>query len=756
MKRFNFYLSLMLLLVFTAACSDEFDQPPMVVPTAEHSPNMTIAEFKAKHWQDARNYIDTVTEDEIIHGWVTSSDESGNIYKNLYIMDESGQGLTISINQNSLFNNYRIGQEIVLPLKGYFVGKYNGQQQLGYPQWYQQGNAWEATFLPQAMWESMVELNGLPNPAMIDTLEIDLADIYNKSDVETQLKYQGRLVRINDVSFSEADGVATYVEGDANTNRTLIDDNNKTLTVRNSNYADFKNDVMPKGKIDVVGLLYYYGTNWQLYLRSAGDVIAGGAGGTKNMPLTVTEAIAAQNTGVKGWVGGYVVGAVTREVTTVSGNGDIEWQAPTSLPLTLVIADDAECKDYTKCIVVSLPQGSQFRIDANLVDNAWLYKQYIKVKGTFATYMGMAGITKNTGSTDEYVLPAAPPKDGVLTLEEGFDSAIPADWFNVQLSGSNNWYQRTFDNNGYATMTGYNGKNPPFDSWLITPALDIKNATSKIFSFRTQVAGYNSTTTVFEVYVLNSSDPASASVKVKLNPAIATASATSTYSSWVQSGDLDLSQWADGCYYIGFRYYATEAANYATWCVDDVKFGLGGNTPPPTPTPTATNRGDFETMGDAQGQYSNFTSTNGWVATNCCLLQGGTADSNPTFQFIGYMTDSQTEFAKAPTLNGKTTTVGTLVSPVISGGMTKLTFNYGAAFTETQLAFRVDVKQNGTVVKSWEVKPSNLTVKTKYEFSEVCDIKGDFTIEITNLCPSASTSNKDRVSIWNLVWDPAE
>jgi hypothetical protein len=104
MKRFNFYLSLMLLLVFTAACSDEFDQPPMVVPTAEHHANMTIAEFKAKHWQDARNYIDTVTEDEIIHGWVTSSDESGNIYKNLYIMDESGQGLTNSIYQNSLFN----------------------------------------------------------------------------------------------------------------------------------------------------------------------------------------------------------------------------------------------------------------------------------------------------------------------------------------------------------------------------------------------------------------------------------------------------------------------------------------------------------------------------------------------------------------------------------------------------------------------------------------------------------------------------
>ena len=751
MKRFNFYLSLMLLLVFTAACSDEFDQPPMVVPTAEHHANMTIAEFKAKHWQDARNYIDTVTEDEIIHGWVTSSDESGNIYKNLYIMDESGQGLTISINQNSLFNTYRIGQEIVIPMKGYFVGKYNGQQQLGYPQWYEQGSAWEATFLPQAMWESMVEINGLPNPSMIDTLDIDLADIYGKSDVESQLKYQARLVRINDVSFSEANGVATYVEGDANTNRTLIDDNNRTLLVRNSNYADFKNDVLPEGKLDVVGLLYFYGTNWQLYLRSVSDVIVSGAGGTVNKPLTVTEAIAAQNSGSKGWVGGYVVGAVAPEVTTVSSNGDIEWKAPTTLPNTLVIADDPECKDYTKCIIVSLPQGSQFRIDANLVDNAWLYKQYIKVKGTFASYMGVAGITKNSGSSNEYRLPPAPFEGGLLELEEGFDSALPADWANVQVSGDKAWYQTTFNNNGYAAMTGYKGTQPPFDAWLITPLLDIKNATDKTLSFRTQVAGYNSTTTVFEVYILNSLDPTAASVKVKLNPALAKPSTTATYSDWVQSGTIDLSQWADGSYVIGFRFYATKDANYATWCVDDVKFGKGGTTPPPAPT--ADNRADFETMGTPTGQYGSFTSTKGWVATNCMLLSGGENDSNPTFKFIGFMTDSESQYAYAPTLNGKTTSVGTLVSPVITGGMTKLNFSYGAAMSDKVLSFRVDVKQNGNVVKTWTVTKENVTQKTAYQFAEACTVTGDFIIEITNLCPSNSTSNKDRVSIWNLTWD---
>ena len=84
---------------------------------------------------------------------MSSSDESGNIYKALYIQDETG-GLTISINQSGLNSSYRYGQEVVIPMKDLFVGKYNGQQQLGYPQYYTQGSVWEATFLPYEMWEA--------------------------------------------------------------------------------------------------------------------------------------------------------------------------------------------------------------------------------------------------------------------------------------------------------------------------------------------------------------------------------------------------------------------------------------------------------------------------------------------------------------------------------------------------------------------------------------------------------------------------
>ena len=740
MKRFNFYLSLMLLLVFTAACSDEFDQPPMVIPTAEHTPNMTIAEFKAKHWQDDRNYIDTIKDDEVIHGWITSSDEEGNIYKQLYISDGTA-GLTVSIDQSSIYTKYRIGQEVVIPMKGYFIGKFNGLLCLGVPYWYSAQGVWESNRMPMEMWDAMAEINGLPDVSKVDTTVIELSEIKG-SDKATLLKYMSRLVRINGVTFT--DGGKPFSAAENSTDREIKDEAGNTIMVSNSNYASFRANLLPESTVDIVGQLSYTASKgFFLLLRDENDVILNTSPGMSGNPYTVAEAIAAQNSGAKGWVGGYIVGAVAPEVTNVSSNADVEWKAPTTLDNTLVIADDPECKDYTKCIFIALPQGTPFREQANLKNNPVYYKKYLKAKGVLASYMGVAGITGNSGATDEFVLPFPRP---VSELNETFDNALPTNWTEVVISGDKKWYKADFNGDGYAAMTGYNGKQPPFDTWFITPALDIQNAAGKGFSFTSETRSYGSTKTVFEVYLLNSLDPATATVKQKLNPILAKApNSTGTWSAWTSSGELDLSEWADGIYYIAFHYFADTDSEYDTWAIDNVKFGfkLAPNT-----------RADFETMGTPQGSsYKSYTSTKGWEATNSLLFQGGSSDAPPTYQFIGFMTGSDTNYAMAPTLNGKTSAVGTLVSPTLKGGMKKLTFKYGAAFSDKNLAFRVDVKQNGSVVKTWEVNRSDIVTKTAYTFSEDCNVNGDFTIEITNLCPSNSNSNKDRVSIWNLVWE---
>ena len=169
----------------------------------------------------------------------------------------------------------------------------------------------------------------------------------------------------------------------------------------------------------------------------------------------------------------------------------------------------------------------------------------------------------------------------------------------------------------------------------------------------------------------------------------------------------------------------------------------------------AATRGDFETFnnGTATATFGNYETRAGWKGTNVSILKGGASDANPVFTFIGFKNNSTTEYAMACNLNGKTSAVGKLVSPVLEGGLGKLTFNYGVAYTESNgVSFRVDIKQGGAVVKSFTVTKADAVKYTAYEFSEEVNLKGEFTIEVTNLSPSNSTSNKDRVAIWNMTW----
>lgn len=757
MKRINYYLGLLLMMVVAVGCNEDFDVPPIVVPHAEHQANMTIADFKAKYWQDGRNFIDTCKEETYIHGYVTSSDAAGNIYKYLFIQDETG-GIGISIDASSLSTNYRVGQEVVINMKDKWIGKYNGHYLIGLPEWYAAQSVWEAGRLSLETFQSMVEINGLPKPDMVQAIPTKISDFQGKSDAATQLKYSGRLIKLQNVKWLEADGEVPYSEADASSNRTLVDEEGNQVTVVNSNYATFRAAMLPLGSGDVTGIITMTGSDqWKLYIRDTDDCqgFSTDTKGTAVDPYTVEEAIEIQNTERSGWVTGYVVGAVAPEVTAVKSNADIEFKAPTTLDNTLVIGPSADCTDFSKCLVVALPQGSKFRDQANLKENDVVYKSQIYVKGKLATFMGTHGITENSGSASEYRLTVV--GGGVTELYENFEGgSIPADWKNIQVKGDKAWYTPSpFDNNTYAAMTGYKG-TAPFDSWLITPALNIKKAQDKILSFRTQVNGYGSTTSHFEVYVMSTDDPTTAKL-TKLNPVIAVAPA-SGYSSWAQSGDIDLSSF-DGTYCIGFRFEATQDANYATWCVDDVKFGKGA-TPGtiPDPQPVIANRADLESMngGNARSSFTggDLTSTQGWVAKNSNLLVGGAADSNPTFIFLGKIEGTDT-WAKGVTLNGKTSTVGTLVSPVITGGIKTLKFNYAMPYSDTVLKFRVDIKDVNGRVRSSEIVTNESPVKYEVYTFEIngIDLGGDFTIEFTNLCPSAQDANKDRVCLFNITWE---
>lgn len=584
MKHLKLYLTAMLFAALgLQSCDEDFDTPPLTGPEATIEANTSILDLKKAFWFDDTNGVDTVGAKEngdhyIIKGRVVSSDEAGNVYKNLVIQDETA-AITMSINANSLYNSYRLGQEVVIDVTDMYIGKYAGLQQFGFPD-YSEQYGWQTTFMPLEFFQQHAQLNGLPDPSKIEVKTLTISEL--PTTTEGIIEMQSQLVRFDNVSFEEG-GQATFAEYHTTVSHNITD-GTASLIVRTSGYANFYNKTLPEGTGSIMGILGYFNGAWQLTLRDANDCLFGDdVEGAKNNPYTVSQAIEGQGS-KSGWVEGVIVGAVAPGVQSVSSNSDIEWAAPFSLPNTLVIAESADVKDYTKCLLIELPQNSDLRTIANLADNEDNLGETIKLKGKFAQVAGMAGITENTGSRSEFVF------NGSITvsnLDESFDSygaqisaLVDAGWTYTKVSGDKDWYLRNFDDNTYATMTGFNGKQAPFDSWLITPAINIDKAAEKIMSFRTQVADYGSTTSVLEVYVLNSNDPSAASLKKQLNANMAKPSATgAVYGDWANSGNLDLSEFT-GKIYIGFRYYATSDANYATWCVDDVKVGTRGADAP--------------------------------------------------------------------------------------------------------------------------------------------------------------------------------
>lgn len=178
----------------------------------------------------------------------------------------------------------------------------------------------------------------------------------------------------------------------------------------------------------------------------------------------------------------------------------------------------------------------------------------------------------------------------------------------------------------------------------------------------------------------------------------------------------------------------------------------GGDDPVTPPAGEGGGRADFETIAKTSS-YKNFTSTAGWILTNCAVQEGGEKDSNPVYKLIGKVEGTST-WAKAACMNGKTAAVGSIESPELSGGCGKLTFNYANIFTESKgVNFKIEVIQGGSVVKTITVDEDSVTKMTAYTYTADINVSGSFKLKFTNLCPSNnSSSNKDRVSIWNLVW----
>ena len=266
------YLSIIALMLFTAtSCMNDFDEPKFNEPPFGNNEigeaNTTIAQLKAKYATIiSGSSVEEITEDIIIEGVVVADDAAGNVYKQIIINDPTG-AMVIGINDVGLYATTPIGQRIRIDCKGLNIGGYGKMAQIGSLYNGKVGR------MSKSIYQEHVRLIGAPSMMQEELVpEVIDENYFTSANMENLAKF----VRLKNVSITEADGTATWAPKELKNSSNVVERKIKmgktNLVLRMSTYADFANEVMPTGKLNVNGVLTRYNKDWQFVISSTNDI----------------------------------------------------------------------------------------------------------------------------------------------------------------------------------------------------------------------------------------------------------------------------------------------------------------------------------------------------------------------------------------------------------------------------------------------------------------------------------------------------
>ncbi len=232
-----------------------------------------IANVKSMY--DSSEEIPHEVEDNIvIKGYVSSSDRTGNFYKEIYIQDNFENPTTaikVIINQTDLYNKFNKGREVYIKLNGLLIGEErigNGVITIGGgSETDQYGTTVTSLGLNQvnaAMFRSTTTMDIVP-------LNLAFNDI---SDNQI-----GMFVQIDGVEFADEHDGDRYFDPieDFDTQRTMQACSGfdySYFVLETSSFADFKSEVLPTGNGSISGIIAknYFGDMLLMALNSTDDV----------------------------------------------------------------------------------------------------------------------------------------------------------------------------------------------------------------------------------------------------------------------------------------------------------------------------------------------------------------------------------------------------------------------------------------------------------------------------------------------------
>lgn len=275
MNKFKPIIALTLGCLLLASCMDGDHEQATDTTTMEKMGNpsiaesnvLTIAQLKEKYNSAIRTSyaLEEVTEDIQIKGFVTGNDITGNIYQEVALEDATG-AIIVSIEEGGLNGYLPLGAEVLINLKGLYVGNYGKQAQIGMPYTSSSSGRTSVGRMNRYTWYTHFRLTGkmeLVQPREFDTntWSLDADD--------------GRLGIVKNVSFQAANGKSTFANASAGPGSVsvLLNEYRKAeLVMYNSNYADFASEPLPQGKVNITGVMKRFNNTWEIIVRSAKDI----------------------------------------------------------------------------------------------------------------------------------------------------------------------------------------------------------------------------------------------------------------------------------------------------------------------------------------------------------------------------------------------------------------------------------------------------------------------------------------------------
>jgi len=181
----------------------KYDQPDLY-EAVEMTPTATIADLKQMYIDNGNKPVE-IAQDIIIGGQVISSDQSGNIYRELYIQDATG-AIDLKVGKSSLYSDYKLGQWVYVNCNGLMVGSYSGMPQLGIED---ETGEYETAYIDaQYIIDTHIFRGTIdPLPAPVEVSEQELVAAISEGGFKN--KYWGELVTLRGLTYGAKTSYST-------------------------------------------------------------------------------------------------------------------------------------------------------------------------------------------------------------------------------------------------------------------------------------------------------------------------------------------------------------------------------------------------------------------------------------------------------------------------------------------------------------------------------------------------------------------